>query len=144
MRSLLSYTPCKGTCPPLRYDNNPRPVAPSALSGEPSRVPPPRRRTSVALGSMWSKSLTPPTSNFKGSYGSPASSATAQRGIGFSLAEILDPANFKRSYGSSEKDAYREPAAAVVAVAGHLVSSLSTPVYVLGAIPKISVSCEQL
>src|SRR6218665_109716 len=39
-----------------------------------------------------------------------ASSATAQPGIGFSVAEILDPANFKRSYGSSEKDADREPA----------------------------------
>src|SRR6218665_583401 len=46
---------------------------------------------------------------------------------GVALAEILDPANFKRSDGSSEKDADREPAAA--AVAGHLLSSLSAPVY---------------
>ena len=38
------------------------------------------------------------------------------------MAEILDPANSKRSYGSSEKDADREPAAAAVAAAGHLVS----------------------
>ena len=60
----------------------------------------------------------------------------AQRGIGFPVAEILDPANFKRSYGSSEKDTHRESAAADVAVAGHLVSSLSAPVYILGAIPK--------
>src|SRR6218665_2120828 len=40
-----------------------------------------------------------------------ASSATAQLDIGFSVAEILDPADFKRSYESSEKDADREPAA---------------------------------
>src|SRR6218665_3998205 len=68
----------------------------------------------------------------------PASSVTAQRGIVFYVAEILDPANFKSSYGSSEKDADREPAAA----AGHLVSSLSTHVYIHGAIPKISVRCK--
>src|SRR6218665_1679654 len=61
MRSPLSYAPCKGICPPSRYDNNPRPVAPSALSSEPSRVPPPRRRPSVALGSLWPKFLTLPT-----------------------------------------------------------------------------------
>src|SRR6218665_3573027 len=61
----------------------------------------------------------------------PASSATAQRGIGFSVTEILDPANFKRSYESSEKDDNRETAAAAVAVAGNLVSSLSAPVYIL-------------
>src|SRR6218665_2659674 len=73
-----------------------------------------------------------------------ASSATAQRGIGFSVAEILDLANFKRSYGSSEKDADRKPASAAVAVAGHLVSSLSAPVYILGAISKISIRCVQL
>jgi len=62
MRSPLSYAPCKDTCPPSRYDNNLRPVAPSALSAEPSRVPPPRRRPSIALGSPWPKSLTLPTS----------------------------------------------------------------------------------
>ena len=62
---------------------------------------------------------------------------TVQRGIGFSVAEILDPANFKRSYRSSEKDADREPAAAAVAVDGHFVSSLSAPVYILGAISKM-------
>src|SRR6218665_1319383 len=62
MRSSLSYVPCKDTCPPSRNDNNLRPVAPSALSAEPSRVPPPRRRPSVALGSPWPKSLTLPTS----------------------------------------------------------------------------------
>src|SRR6218665_429745 len=88
------------------------PVALSALSAEPSRVPPPRRRLSVALGSLWPKSLTLPTS--------------------------------KRSYESSEKDDNRETAAAAVAVAGHLVSSLSAPFYILEAILKISVSCEQL
>src|SRR6218665_1607128 len=62
MRSSLSYAPYKDTCPPSRNDNNLRPVAPSALSAEPSRVPPPRRRPSVALGSPWPKSLTLPTS----------------------------------------------------------------------------------
>src|SRR6218665_2017128 len=62
MRSPLSYAPCKDTCPPSKYDNNPRPVAPAALSFEPSRGPPPRRRPSVALGSLWPKSLTLPTS----------------------------------------------------------------------------------
>src|SRR6218665_1683110 len=62
MRSPLSYAPCKDTCPPSRYDNNPRPVAPSALFAEPSGVLPPRRRPSVALGSLWPKSLTLPTS----------------------------------------------------------------------------------
>src|SRR6218665_147550 len=62
MRSPLSYAPCKNTCPPSTYNNNPRPVAPSALSAEPSRIPPPRRRPSVALGSLWPKSLTQPTS----------------------------------------------------------------------------------
>src|SRR6218665_2471444 len=40
----------------------PRPVAPSALSAEPSRVPPPRRRPGMALGSLWRKPLTLPTS----------------------------------------------------------------------------------
>ena len=52
-------------------------------------------------------------------------------------AEILDPANFKRSYGSTEKDSNSEPAATAVAVDGHFVSSLSAPVYILGAISKI-------
>src|SRR6218665_1864454 len=112
MRSPLSYAPCKDTCPPSRHDKNPWPVAPSALSAEPSRVPPPRRRLSVALASLWPKSLTLPTS--------------------------------KRSYESSEKDDNRVAAAAAVVVVGHLVSSLSAPVYILEAIPKISVSCEQL
>ena|SRR6218665_3008186 len=62
MRSPLSYAPCKDTCPPSRYDDNPRPVAPSALSAKPSRVPPPQRRSSMALGSLWPKSLMLPTS----------------------------------------------------------------------------------
>src|SRR6218665_3235035 len=76
----------------------------------------------------------------------PAFSATAKHGIGFSVAEILDASNFKSPYGSSAKDADREPTAAAVAVVGHLVSALFAPVYILGAIPKISVStsCEQL
>src|SRR6218665_1731030 len=74
----------------------------------------------------------------------PASSATAQRDPGFYMANILDPANSKRSYGSSQKDTDMEPAAAAVAAAGHLVSSLSTAVYILGAILKISVCCENL
>src|SRR6218665_2297786 len=55
MRSSLSYAPCKDTCPPSRYDNNLR-------TAEPSRVPHPRRRPSVALGSPWPKSLTLPAS----------------------------------------------------------------------------------
>src|SRR6218665_627161 len=38
------------------------PVAPSAPSAKLSRVPSPRRRISVALGSMWPKFLTLPTS----------------------------------------------------------------------------------
>ena len=59
-----------------------------------------------------------------------ASSVSAHHGIGFSVAEILDPASFKRSYRSSEKDADREPAAA----AGHLVSSLSAASYIVGAV----------
>src|SRR6218665_2433630 len=92
--------------------------------------------------------IAPPASctvrSISGTFQGPASSATAQRGIGFSVAEILDLANFKRSYGSSEKDADRKPAAVAVAVAGHLVSSLSAPVYILGAISKFSVRCEQL
>src|SRR6218665_471116 len=62
MGSPLSYAPCKDSCPPSRYDNNPRPVEPSALSAETSRVLPPLRRPSVALGSLWPKSLTLPTS----------------------------------------------------------------------------------
>src|SRR6218665_2322800 len=57
----MSYAPCKDTCPPSTYNNKSRPVAPSALSAEPSRVPPPRRRPIVALGSVWPKSLTMPT-----------------------------------------------------------------------------------
>src|SRR6218665_2199914 len=61
MRSPMSYAPCKDTCPPSTYNNNPRPVAPPALSAELSRVPAPRRRPSVALGSLWPKSLTMPT-----------------------------------------------------------------------------------
>ena len=40
----------------------PSPDAPSAPSAELSRVPPPQQRTSVALGSMWPKSLTLSTS----------------------------------------------------------------------------------
>src|SRR6218665_1038408 len=64
MRSPLSYAPCKDTCPPSRYDNNRRPVSPSALSAEHSRsrVPPPRRRPSLTLGSLCPKSLTLRTS----------------------------------------------------------------------------------
>src|SRR6218665_1731280 len=89
MRSPLSYAPCKDTCPPSRYDNNHRLVAPSTLSAEPSRFPPPRRRPSVALGSLWPKSL------------------------------ILPP----RPYGSSEKDADRQPAAAAVVVDALMVIS---------------------
>src|SRR6218665_3267961 len=112
MRSPLSYATCKDTCPPSRYNNNLWPVALSALSAEPSRIPPPRRRLSVALGSLWPKSLALLTS--------------------------------KRSYESSEKVDNRETAAAAIAVAGHRVSSLSALVYILRAIPKMSVSCEQL
>jgi len=70
-----------------------------------------------------------------------ASSATAQRGIGFSVAEILDPVNFKGLYGSSEKDDDREPAAAAVEAAGYLVYSAA---YILGSTLKISVCCKQL
>jgi len=55
------------------------------------------------------------------------------------VAKILDPANFKGSYGSCEKDDNIEPAAA----AGRLVSASSAAAYILGAILKISVSCEQ-
>src|SRR6218665_195395 len=40
---------------------NNNPVAPSAPSAEPSSVPP-RRRPSMALGSLWPKFLTLPTS----------------------------------------------------------------------------------
>ena len=58
----------------------------------------------------------------------PASSAMAQRCIGFSVAEILDPANFKRSYGSSEEDADRQPAAVAVAAVGNLMSTISAAV----------------
>src|SRR6218665_3648796 len=68
----------------------------------------------------------------------PASSATAQRGPGFYMAEIRDPANSKRPYGSIEKYTDREPTAAIC----HLVSSLSTAVYILGALLKISACCE--
>ena len=59
------------------------------------------------------------------------------------MAEILYPANFKGSYGSCEKDDNRESAAAAVEAAGRLVSSSSAAAYTLGAILKISVSCEQ-
>jgi|SRR6218665_571167 len=69
----------------------------------------------------------------------PSSSATYKRGIGFYVAEILDPANFKGSYRSCEKD-NRELAAAAVAAAGRPVSSSSAAAYILGAILKISVS----
>src|SRR6218665_850258 len=65
----------------------------------------------------------------------PSSSATDQRGL-------IDPANFKGSNGSCEKDDNREPDAAAVA-ADRLVSSSSAAAYILGAILKISVSCEQ-
>src|SRR6218665_683583 len=57
----MSYALCKDICPSSTYNNNPRPVVPSALSAEHSRVPPPRRRPIVALGSVWPKSLTMPT-----------------------------------------------------------------------------------
>lgn len=81
--------------------HQPPPAPPSAPSSEPSRAPP------------------------------PPASASAQRSIGFSVADILDPAKFNGSSGSGEKDAGREPtsaaaaAAAAVAAAGHLVSSPS-------------------
>src|SRR6218665_788276 len=55
----------------------------------------------------------------------PSSSATDKRGIGFYVAQILDPVNFKGSYGSCEKDDNREAAVAAVAAAGRLVSSSS-------------------
>ena len=71
----------------MEVQQQPPPVALSATSAKPSRVPTPRRWPSVALGSLWPKSLT----------------------------------HFNTSYGSSDKDADREPAAAAVAAAGHLV-----------------------
>src|SRR6218665_3207543 len=76
------------------------------------------------------------------SFQGPSFLATDHRGIGFYVAEILDPANFKGSYGSCEKDDNREPAAAAVAAACRLVSSSSAAAYILGAILKISFSCE--
>jgi|SRR6218665_1786765 len=104
-----------------------------------AKTPAHRRGTTTAPASCTARSI-------RRAFQGPASSATAlrQRGIGFSVAEIIDPAKFKRSYGSSEKDADGELAAAAVAVDGHLVSSLSVAVYILGAILTISVNCEQL
>jgi len=58
------------------------------------------------------------------------------------VAEILYPANFKGSYVSSEIDDDMEPAAAAVAAAGHLKSSLSNAAHILGAILKISAFSE--
>src|SRR6218665_2322225 len=89
-----------------------------------------RRGTTTTLANCNVCSISRP---FQG----PFSSATDQRGIGFYVVEILDPANFKGSYGSCEKDDNREPAAAAVAAAGRLVSSSSGAVYILGAILKI-------
>src|SRR6218665_3359296 len=51
----------------------------------------------------------------------------------FGTVPVTPLHNSKRSYGSSEKDTDREPAAAAVAAAGHLVSSLYSVVYILGA-----------
>src|SRR6218665_2545584 len=55
----------------------------------------------------------------------PPSSAMDQHGIGFYVAQILDPVNFKGSYESCEKDDNREAAVAADAAAGRLVSSSS-------------------
>jgi len=99
---LLTETPAyrRGTTPTP-------PIAPSAPSGEPSRVPPlvPRRRPSLALDSLWPTSLTLPTST--------------------------------GGSGSSEKDADRELAAAAFAAAGKFGSSSSAAAHILGAILKI-------
>jgi len=57
------------------------------------------------------------------------------------VADILDPAKFIGSSGSSEKDVDREPAPAAAA-AGHLVSSPSTAAHIFEAILKNSLCCE--
>ena len=59
------------------------------------------------------------------------------------MAEILDPANFKGSNGSCQKDDNRKPTVAAVAATGRLLSSSSAAAYIIGSILKISVSCEQ-
>jgi|SRR6218665_2009879 len=98
-----------------------------------AKTPVSRRGTKITPASFTIRSI---SRAFKG----PAFLATAQRSIVYSVVEIFDPQKFKRSYGSSERDDDREPAAA----AGHLLSSISTAVYILGAILNGSVRCEQL
>lgn len=75
-------------------------------------------------------------------FSSRTSSATAQRGIGFSVTDIFDPANLCGSSGSSEKDADRELAAVATAAAGKFVSSSSAVTHIFGVILKISACCE--
>src|SRR6218665_3268581 len=90
---LLPSAPLRDPCPPSRYDNTPR------------RLHRPFHQPSLPgcqlLGdvSAWHWTL-------------------RVRNPG-----VLDPANFIESYRCSEKYDEREPAAAAVAVAGHLVSS---------------------
>jgi len=69
----------------------------------------------------------------------------AQRGLGLSVADIVDSANFYGSSGSSEKDADNEPAAAAATAAtaaGQFLYFSSAVVHIPGAILKISASCE--
>ena len=65
----------------------------------------------------------------------------AKRGIGFSVADLLDLAMFNGLSESSEKDADRKPESAAAA-AGHLVSSSSAAAHIPGAILYNSLCCE--
>ena len=59
-----------------------------------------------------------------------------------SMADILDPAKFNGSSGSSEKGADREPTSAVVA-AGHLVYSSSAAAYTYTVCQRIPIVVSQ-
>src|SRR6218665_2969822 len=61
-RSPLALCSIQRHLSTVEVQQQPPPVVQSAPSAERSRVPPPRRRTSMAFGSMWPKFLTLPTS----------------------------------------------------------------------------------
>src|SRR6218665_978474 len=63
LRSSLALYSMQRHLSTVEVRQQPPPVPPSAPSAEPSRVPPLIRRPSVALGYLWLKSLTLPTSS---------------------------------------------------------------------------------
>src|SRR6218665_1907717 len=114
----------RGTLPMTSRQDHPLPSVPRR-----NTRPPPRyyTNTSPLLRPLEPYNVPPP-----------ASSSTDNRGIGFSVADLLDHAKFSESSGSSEGDAARPPA---TVAAGHLVFP-RVAAYIPRAILNNSPCCE--